>query len=63
LDGVGKAIEKAADAHSNAMNKLSIGKGNLVNRANHLKDLGVKTSKNLPPSLNNIDEEWMESSF
>ena len=57
MDGVGKAIEKAADNHSKAMNKLSIGKGNLVNRATHLKDLGVKTSKNLPPSLNNNEEE------
>ena len=57
MDGVGKAIEKAADAHSKAMNKLSTGKGNLVNRATHLKELGVKTSKNLPPSLNSNDEE------
>ena len=57
MDGVGKAIEKAADAHSKAMNKLSTGKGNLVNRATHLKDLGVKTSKNLPPSLSANEED------
>jgi DNA recombination protein RmuC len=57
MDGVGKAIEKAADAHSKAMNKLSTGKGNLVNRANHLKELGVKTSKNLPPIVSGNDEE------
>ena len=57
MDGIGKAIEKASDAHAKAMNKLSTGKGNLVNRAIHLKDLGVKTSKNLPPSLNSNEEE------
>ena len=33
------------------MNKLSVGKGNLVTQAEYLKALGAKTSKALPDAL------------
>ena len=51
MEGIGKSIEKASDAHSKAMNKLSTGKGNLIAKANQMRDLGVKTTKNMPSSV------------
>lgn len=43
-----KVVEKSHDA---ALNKLSEGRGNLVNRAEKLRILGAKTSKALPSSM------------
>jgi DNA recombination protein RmuC len=43
---------KRVDAtYDQAMNKLSIGTGNLVSRAEKIKQLGAKTSKSLPREL------------
>ncbi len=40
------------------MNKLVEGSGNLVNRAEKIKQLGAKTSKSLPKSiLDRADDE------
>ena len=39
------------------MKKLSEGSGNLVRRAEKIKSLGAKTSKSLPQSLVDKDEE------
>ncbi|HCR85792.1 MAG TPA: DNA recombination protein RmuC, partial [Alphaproteobacteria bacterium] len=44
---IGKQINAAEKYYNSAMNKLSEGKGNLVKRAENLKILGAKTSKNL----------------
>ncbi len=55
MEKVGKAIDNASDAHHLAMNKLSKGKGNLVNRANNMKSLGINSTKNISPTL--IDDE------
>ena len=55
LEDVGKHLKRAEDAHSNALNKLSVGKGNLVGRADKLAKLGVKSSKKINPGL--IQEE------
>ncbi len=51
LEDVGKHIKRAEDAHNNALNKLSTGKGNLVGRADKLAKLGVKSSKKINPNL------------
>lgn len=51
LEDVGKHIKRAEDAHQNALNKLSTGKGNLVGRADKLAKLGVKSSKKINPNL------------
>ncbi len=51
MEGVGKAIDKAADSHSKAMNKLSVGKGNLVSKSNQMKTLGINSTKNLSSNL------------
>ena len=51
LGEVGKRIEQSDQAYQKAMNSLSDGKGNLVKRALDLKELGVKTSKELPSDI------------
>ena len=51
LKDVGRRIEQSDKAYQSAMNSLFEGKGNLVKRALDLKELGIKTSKELPPDL------------
>ncbi len=51
LEKVGKLIEQSDQAYRKAMNSLRDGKGNLVKKALELKNLGVKTSKELPSDL------------
>jgi DNA recombination protein RmuC len=48
---VGRELISAKKEYDAAMNKLTEGKGNLVNRAQKLKDLGAKASKSLPQAL------------
>ena len=48
LDAVGKALENAQKAHSDAKKKLFDGRGNLVGKAQKVKELGAKASKLLP---------------
>lgn len=51
LNEVGSAITKADAKYHEAVNKLSTGKGNLVNRAESLRKLGIKTTKALPAAM------------
>lgn len=58
LLSVGKGLISAKDNYDKAMNKLVEGRGNLVNRAEKIRELGAKTSKQLPPSIvNRADED------
>ncbi len=45
------SLESADKSYRLAMNKLQFGKGNLIGRAEKIKALGLKTSKNLPNSV------------
>ncbi len=56
LEEVGKRIGQSDQAYQKAMNSLRDGKGNLVKRALDLKELGVKTSKELPPDFSEKSE-------
>jgi len=47
LDGLGKYLDKAQKAHVEVMKKMQTGNGNLLSRAERLKELGVKTHKSL----------------
>ncbi|MFA4853312.1 MAG: DNA recombination protein RmuC [Bacteroidales bacterium] len=47
LEKVGKNIEQLQNTYKDAMDKLQTGKGNLVNKAETIRKLGVKTSKQL----------------
>jgi DNA recombination protein RmuC len=48
LNDVAIKIGSAADAHNEAMKKLSSGKGNALGRAQRLKALGVSSKKEIP---------------
>lgn len=50
MDRIATALGTATKAHSDAMTKLSTGTGNLVKRAQDLKALGIKASKQLAAS-------------
>ncbi len=56
LAEVGKRIEQSDQAYQKAMSSLRDGKGNLVKRALDLKELGIKTSKELPPDFSERSE-------
>jgi DNA recombination protein RmuC len=51
LEKVGKNISQAGKSYDEALNQLSTGRGNLVNQAEQLKKLGLKTTKDIPLSV------------
>lgn len=48
---IGENLNTTKKNYDQAMNKLSAGKGNLVNRADKLRELGAKASKNMDQRL------------
>ena len=65
LDDVGQKIEASKLSFERAHNKLSSGKGNLIRRAEVLKQLGAKTSKKQSSELlaSALSEETPDSSL
>lgn len=58
LTDIDKYLERARNSYDTAFKQLSSGRGNLIGQAEKLRELGVKTKKNLPNSLlNEADEE------
>ena len=51
LEKIGDQIDNTRKAYDGAHNKLVSGKGNLINRAQNLIDLGVKSRKQLPSAI------------
>lgn len=51
LEKIGEQLDRTQKAYDGAHNKLVSGKGNLVNRAHGLIELGVKSKKQLPKGL------------
>lgn len=51
LEAVGRSLRGADQSYSNAMKKLSEGRGNLIRQVEMLKGLGVRTGKALPRNL------------
>ena len=61
MEKIEKAICSTQKAYNDAMNKLTVGKGNLVSRAQKMHALGVKASKQLSAStLNSVDDSFQE---
>lgn len=58
LESVGQNLRKADQCYNGAMKKLSEGPGNLVRQVEMLKQLGIRTSKNLPKKL--LDDAGVE---
>ncbi len=48
MEKINRSINAASTAYSTAMGKLSTGRGNIMTRIEHLKELGAKASKSLP---------------
>lgn len=57
LNNIGKKIQDTQRSYDEAMNKLQTGKGNLIRRAENLRQLGAVTDKSLPESLIDNSEE------
>ncbi|MEJ2103966.1 MAG: DNA recombination protein RmuC [Ignavibacteriaceae bacterium] len=58
LISVGNRIDQTKSSYVDAMKKLTDGSGNLVRRAEKIRELGAKTSKQLPQSIiNRADED------
>lgn len=58
MEKIEKALNQTQKAYGDAMNKLTVGKGNLVSRAQKMHALGIKASKQLSSSaLSNQDDE------
>jgi len=51
LVAIGNNLKTTKDNYDKAMNKLVDGKGNLISRAEKIKELGAKTSKSLPQNI------------
>ncbi len=53
LEDIGDKLDKAQVAYQTAHNRLTDGKGNLVGRAEAIRNLGLETNKKLPNKLIN----------
>jgi DNA recombination protein RmuC len=51
METIGRSLESARKNYDQAVNKLYVGSGNLVRRAENIRKLGAKTSKELPPEM------------
>jgi DNA recombination protein RmuC len=51
LETVGTRLNSAKEAHDDVMKKMSSGRGNLISQVEKLKELGAKTEKSLPATL------------
>ena len=56
LSKVGERIVQLQTSYDDAMNKLHIGPGNLISRAENIRKLGIKTSKKLPEKFSEEQE-------
>ncbi len=56
LVDLGKRLEQTQKSYDGAMNKLRDGRGNLVRQAERIRELGARTSKNLPGSVYSRDD-------
>ena len=56
FEDVGERIKKSQEAFEKATNRLSTGRGNVLRRAEQLKTLGVASTRQLPESLQDLDD-------
>ena len=61
LMDIGSRLDQAKKSYDASMNKLSTGKGNLIGRAEKIRELGARTSKSLPREIKDkLDGEERE---
>lgn len=63
MKSIDKGINSTRKAYDDAMNKLTDGKGNLVGRAQKLKELGVKSKKEIPEEFLDVDKNDESQQF
>lgn len=51
METMGRSLDSARKSYDQAVNKLYVGNGNLVRRAENIRKLGAKTSKELPGEM------------
>jgi DNA recombination protein RmuC len=56
MEKLGNQLSTAHGTYGDAMNKLTLGKGNLISQASRFVELGVKVKKTLPKSVTQIAE-------
>ncbi|HHO47845.1 MAG TPA: DNA recombination protein RmuC [Desulfobacteraceae bacterium] len=56
FEEIGARLHQSHEAWNRARNRLTTGKGNLITRAEALRELGVQSSKNLPRSICSEEE-------
>lgn len=66
LEKIGRQLGGAQESYSLAMRQLTQGPGNLVNRAEKLRELGLKTTKQLQTNYDRMESDsfsdnWLES--
>jgi DNA recombination protein RmuC len=54
---VGKKLDAAQESYGDAMKRLSVGRGNIIKRANDLKKMGVPSNKEIPKNLSDMAHE------
>ncbi len=57
MEEVGQKVEQVNRSYDSAMKKLTLGRGNLVNRAEQLRVLGAKTNKQLSSKAQETDTD------
>ncbi len=56
MENIEKSLVKAKETYDTAFGKLTTGRGNLIRRTEKLKELGVKTNKEIPEHLKDEDD-------
>ena len=51
MEDIGKALQKANEAHQRGIGQLTNGSGNLIGRVVKLRELGIRSKKDLPASF------------
>ena len=51
MESIGKSLDSTRKTYDQAVNKLYVGSGNLVRRAENIRKLGAKTTKELPTEM------------
>ena len=57
MDDIGGRIDALSRSHEQAMKKLSAGRGNLMSRAERLRQMGAKTNKQLSLPEDEADQD------
>ncbi|NII84377.1 DNA recombination protein RmuC [Pedobacter riviphilus] len=56
MENIGKHLKNGQDAYDKAINKLSVGAGNLTNTSEKIKKLGAKTTKQIDTKYLDLNE-------